>query len=112
LNDANPKTKSRLRFQQLNHIVDIIAPTLPSPSMIAILLTCFRHANVQGYFRVSTSRIARSSGVQVRQTKRLIDHLMSLGVLKFVKERRGSVPRTYQINYEYPRGVTHDTTNT
>jgi hypothetical protein len=108
---TSSKAKSTKRFEQLNQIVDEIAQKLGSSAMIAILLTCFRHAMPNGCFRVSVERIAKSSGMKKRQGQRWMDELESLGVIELLKEKQGSIPRIYRINFSYRHGVTHDTTN-
>jgi len=103
------KKKSERRFEQLNMIVDDIAPTLPTPSHVAILLCCFRHGRGAGYFRVSTNRLAKSSCIGKRQVQRVIDDFEKTGIIELVTEHQGPIPRTYRITFKRFNGDTHDT---
>lgn len=107
----DPKRKSTKRFEQLNRIVDIIAPTLPTPSHVAVLLCCFRHGRENGYFRVSTPRLAKTVGLKNRRVQDIIDSLVKLNVLEFVSEHIGPIPRTYKINYKVADGAARCTIN-
>jgi|SRR6056297_1908071 len=104
-----PKKKSQKRFEQLNRIVDDIAPTLPTSTHVAALLVCFRHGRGAGFFRVSTRRLAKSIGVKVRQTKSILDDLEQAGVIVLTKEHQGPIPRTYRITFKPANGAAHCT---
>ncbi|MDV6034057.1 MAG: hypothetical protein F9B45_28980 [Phycisphaera sp. RhM] len=93
----SPKRKSQKRFEQLNRIVDDIAPTLPSSTHTAVLLVCFRHARQGGAFRVSTRRIADAAGVTPRWVQKVLDDLEQLGVVTLCEEHKGPIPRQYRI---------------
>lgn len=100
-----PKRKSQKRFEQLNQIIDDIAPTLPSPTHLAVLMICFRHGRQGGYFTVSTNRIAKSARLARRQTRRIIDDLETVGVIEMVSEHQGPIPRKYRITGRRANGV-------
>lgn len=91
------KRKSSERFEQLNLIVDEVAPKLPTPAHVAVLFCCFRHARERGHFQVSTRRIATSSKVSERHAKRIIDDLERLQVIAMEREHQGPIPRRYRI---------------
>lgn len=102
-----PKRKSQQRFQQLNRIVDDIAPTLPSASHVAVLLCCYRHARTGGAFQVSTKRIAEACRLSHRQVRRVIDDMETGGVIEMTKEHEGPIPRRYRITGQVLNGDTH-----
>jgi hypothetical protein len=97
---SNAKSKSQKRFEQLNRIVDRIAPTLQTPSQVAVLLVCYRHAFERGHFRVSIRRIADATRLSTRQVMRVMDQLRRLGVIDLLEEHRGPVPAQYRITGE------------
>ncbi len=101
------KGKSQRRFEQLNIIVDKIAPTLRTPTHVAVLLVCFRHGRGRGYFRASTSRVAASVGIKKRQAVNIFDALEKAGVIELVEEHKGPVPRTYKITFRDANGALH-----
>src|SRR6056297_3047546 len=92
-----PKRKSQQRFEQLNFLVDVVAPSLTKPSQVAAILACYRHATPSGTFRVSTERLARSISVSHRQARRIMDELVDLDVLVVASEHSGPVPRQYRF---------------
>lgn len=105
----NPKRRSQKRFEQLNLIVDKIAPALPTSTHVAVLMICFRHGGSHGEFRVSTARIACSACVSERQAKRVINELERAEVIELLEEHQGPIPRQYRITGKVPNGDTHDT---
>ncbi|MCO8121457.1 helix-turn-helix domain-containing protein [Stieleria sp. TO1_6] len=103
------KRKSQKRFEQLNRIIDDIAPTLPSASHLAVLLICFRHGRQAGFFRASTKRIAKSARLSERHVKRIINDLETAGVVRLEAEHNGPIPRSYRITGQTANGDTHVT---
>jgi hypothetical protein len=103
------KKKSARRFEQLNAIVDDIAPKLPSVSHVAVLLCCFRHGRGLGFFRVSTQRIAKATNLQRRRVQYILDDLERLGAVVLVSEHQGPIPRTYRIPFTSVNGALHCT---
>jgi len=101
------KQKSDKRWKQFNHLIDTIATTLPSASHVAVVSTCFRHANEDGFFGVSTNRIARSTRLSKRHVQRILDELESSVVLRLVKEHQGPLPRRYKFTGRTANGDTH-----
>ncbi len=91
------KRKSAMRFEQLNQIVDDIAPSLPTPAHVAVLFCCYRHARELGHFQVSTNRIAQSTKVSPRHARRIIDDLEQWKVIEMEREHNGPIPRQYRI---------------
>jgi|GEM_PF-2171833 len=106
---APPKRKSLKRFEQLNHIVDVVSPTLPSASHVAVLLICYRHAREGGSFTVSTKRIANACRLSERHTKRIVDDLEATGVIVMESEHAGPIPRKYRITGQPANGDTRVT---
>lgn len=106
-----PKRKSQKRFEQLNEIVDVIAPTLPTASHVAVLLCCFRHGRGAGYFRASTARIAKSTALKRRRVQYILDELEAMNVIVLKAEHQGPIPRTYQIRLSV-NGAPHCTIKT
>ena len=102
-----PKRKSQKRFEQLNHIVDNVAPTLASASHVAVMLICYRHAREGGTFQVSNRRIAHSAGVTERHVKRVMGDLESCGAIELQREHQGPIPRRYRITGRSANGDTH-----
>lgn len=102
-----PKRKSQKRFEQLNHIVDNVAPTLKSASHVAVLLVCYRHAWTGGTFQISNRRIADSAGTTHRHARRVMDDLEAAGVIELVAEHQGPIPRRYRITGRSANGVSH-----
>ncbi|MEO1616828.1 MAG: hypothetical protein AAFV88_13310 [Planctomycetota bacterium] len=107
-----PKRKSQKRWEQLNRIIDDVAPSLPSASHVAVLMICFRHGRQGGFFRVSTSRIAKSSKLSDRHVKRILDDLEKSGVISLEAEHKGPTPRTYRITGRAANGDAHVTNST
>lgn len=98
-----------MRFEQLNRITDMIGPTLPSASHVAVLHVAWRHAGPRGHFSVSTKMLARQCRLSNRQAGRLIDDLERLGVIKEVCDHKGPIPKRYQITGRAAaNGDTHD----
>lgn len=93
---SSAKRKSSKRFEQINKLVDEISPQLKSPSQVAVLLVCWRHAR-DSCFQVSTRRIAKSVGLGWRQVTRIMDALELIGILVLVKESEGPIPKRYRI---------------
>lgn len=91
------KRKSEMRFEQLNQLVDDIAPTLPTPAHVAVLFCCYRHARERGHFQVSTKRISASTKVSPRHARRIIDDLEQLKVIELMREHNGPIARQYRI---------------
>ena len=91
--------KTSVRFQQLNKLVDDIGPTLQT-SQFAVVMVCYRHAKKQGYFCVSCRRIAKSTNLSIRQVNRLMQQLISLGVIERIHDHRGPRPVVHRIKYE------------
>ncbi|KAA5543580.1 hypothetical protein FYK55_10215 [Roseiconus nitratireducens] len=94
------KRKSQRRFEQLNRIVDVIAPTLPTSTHVAVLLVCFRHARQGGAFQVSTRRIADAVNIKRRRAQYVLDELIELGVVAITEEHKGPIPRKHRITGE------------
>lgn len=99
------KRKSQKRWEQFNRIVDVVAPSLPTSTHVAVLLCCFRHGRQGGYFRASTKRIAESAGLKKRQTQYILDELEQLGVITFISEHKGPIPRVYQVTFKPANGA-------
>ncbi len=92
-----PKRRSQKRFEQLNHLVDNVAPSLPSATHTAALLCCYRHAKPSGVFSVSTDRLAAAIGVKRRRMQQIFDELESLGVIRLIEPHKGPLPAKYLI---------------
>lgn len=104
-----PKRKSTQRFEQLNLLVDVVCPSLTSPSHVAVVMVCYRHARENGEFQVSTERIARAVRLSERHVKRVLDDLERASVLKMKLEHRGPIPRRYRFTGKPANGDTHVT---
>lgn len=104
-----PKRKSAKRFEQLNVIVDEVAPQLPTPTHLAVLLCCFRHGKGVGYFRASTDRLARTVGLKKRRIQDILDELQQMKVIDLVQEHKGPLPRVYRIGFYEANGALHCT---
>lgn len=100
-----PKRKSTRRFEQFNVLVDQVGPLLPTPTHLAVLLVAFRHGKGNGYFRVSTERIAQSVGLKKRRVAKVIDDLQRLQVLQQVQEHQGRWAAVYRINFTEVNGA-------
>ncbi len=94
---ADARRKSTMRFEQLNQLVDDIAPTLPTTAHVAVLFCCYRHARELGHFQVSTRRISEATKVSERHVKRVINDLERGSVIKMEREHQGPIPRQYRI---------------
>jgi hypothetical protein len=97
--------RSYQRFQQFNCLVDSVAGQLPTPTHIAVMLCCFRHGREGGYFRVSTSRLAKSVGLRRRRVQAVLDDLQAAGVIELVSEHNGPVPRVYRFRFTEANGA-------
>jgi len=105
--ERKPKEKSRKRFQQVNMLCDEVLRNLPSATSGLVLLVCWRHADEDGCFCLSASRIAQSIGKSERQTRRTMNELKKLGAIKLVEKAIGTRPTTYAITGS-PRGDIRD----
>jgi hypothetical protein len=103
------KRKSFQRFEQLNHLVDIVAASLKSSSHVAVALVCYRHARENGVFGVSTKRLSDTTRLSTRQVRRVLDDLEKASVIKMVKEHDGPLPRKYKFTGRPSNGDTHVT---
>lgn len=99
-----------VRFEQLNRLVDEISPQLPSSTHVAVLLCCYRHARRDGSFCISTTRLARSVVLGIRQVKRILRNLEKLKAIELVSEHQGPVPRRYRISGIVEKAVDSDIT--
>jgi hypothetical protein len=105
------KKKSQKRFEQVNHLVDNVLPTAPNGIARLILLVGWRHADEHFRFRKSSKELALTCGVTKRHVQRVLDEMLSEGVIKIVSKPLGSIPTTYRITGEKfkARGDTHVT---
>lgn len=104
-----PRRKAAKRFEQLNVLVDHVGPHLPTPTHLAVLLVAFRHGRGNGYFRVSTERIAQSVNLKKRRVVDIIDDLQRLEVIQLVQAHQGPLPAIYRINFREANGALHCT---
>ncbi len=104
-----PKRKSEKRFEQFNLLIDEVGPKLPTPAHLAVLLVAFRHGKGNGYFRISTGRIAESVTLKKRRVVDIIDDLERLQVIQFVQPHKGPLPAVYRINFREVNGELHCT---
>jgi hypothetical protein len=100
---ATSKSKSTLRFQQLNHIVDRLLRLLPARHGLA-LLVFYRHADRHRRFRVSARDLAKTMGIHQRTARNLFDELEGWSVIRMVEPQRGTIPRVFQITGKVDRG--------
>ncbi len=107
------KRKSHMRFEQVNHLVDRVLPTLPGQIEGLVLMVGWRHANSKSQFRKSTCELARTCGITKRHMQRVLDRMEESGVIKTVSQQRGTIPRIYEITGHVwsPRGDTHVTSS-
>ena len=101
---TTPKRKSSRRFEQLNLIVDEIAPSLRSPSQVAVLFACYRHALPSGKFAICTARIAKSAKLSHRQARRVLDELEALTVIESLSDHVGPIAKQYRITGKRANG--------
>ena len=103
------KRKSHMRFEQVNHLVDKVLPTLPGQIEGLVLMVGWRHANIKFQFRKSLSELAQTCGISKRHMQRVLERMEKGGVIKTVSPPRGSIPRVYQITGRLwsPTGDTH-----
>jgi hypothetical protein len=98
MNKPTQKQKSHKRFQQVNALIDVVAPKLGNPTLIAVLLVCWRHADERGYFELSFGRIATSAGVSRRNAIRAIQALVSAQAIKTVAVGSGIRASRYRFS--------------
>jgi hypothetical protein len=91
------KNKSRKRFEQVNHLVDVVLPTSTNRVASLVLLVGWRHADVNNKFRKSAKELAVACGVTKRHIQRVLDEMLSEGVIEIVSKPLGSIPTTYRI---------------
>lgn len=101
------KRKSSQRFEQLNRLVDNVAPSLPSPSHVAVAMVCYRHARENGAFQVSTKRIATSAAIHPRHARRILDDLEKWLVIEMTKDHTGPIPKRYRFTGRLANRDTH-----
>jgi hypothetical protein len=106
--ERKSKEKSSMRFQQVNVLCDQVVRNLPNASSGLVLLVCWRHADEDGVFCLSVSRIAQSIGKSERQIKRTMIELQKVGAIKLIKPAIGTRAPTFVLTGN-PRGDTHDT---
>lgn len=84
------KRRNEMRWQQGQMIFEEIAPTLPSPSYVAVLAYCwFRARNRDCIFSESSEQISQATKVSVRHVKRILGDLESAGVIVLTEASRG-----------------------
>lgn len=91
------KSKSRQRFEQLNHIIDEIIGKLPLSVHGLVLIVCWRHADQHGKFSLSHQRIADAMNISRRSAIRFMKALEKSGAIKRLKKGSGITPSKYQI---------------
>ena len=89
------------RWEQFNYLVDVVCPQFKSATYSMVLLACFRHGRGLGYFRVSTSRIAKSALTSKRWGQRVLDDFEEYGLIELIEPEKGTIPRTYRIRFFY-----------
>lgn len=89
------------RWPQNNYLVDVICPQLKSATYGLVLMTCFRHGRGLGYFRVSSTRIAKSACTSKRWVQRILDDFEAYGLIELKEPRRGVIPPTFRIRFSY-----------
>ncbi|MEL6108123.1 MAG: hypothetical protein AAFU85_19020, partial [Planctomycetota bacterium] len=103
-----PKRKSHKRFEQLNHLVDVVLPTL-DPTEQRAMFVFYRHANGKGRFRVSAKRLAETLNVTKRGAQKVFDRMETKQVIAMTEERQGTIPRQYVITGRIARDEPRDT---
>jgi hypothetical protein len=102
----NGSKKNAQRWEQMNYLVDEIAPKLKNATYIAVLWVCFRNGKGFGYFRVSAVRIAKCARTSKRNVQRILDDLERWGVIELTTEHKGPIPRTYRFRFvQNPAGL-------
>lgn len=95
--NTDQNKKSIGRFQQINHVADKIAPSLKTPSMVAIMMVAVRHSDLEGVFTLSTERFANCCRLSKPQVTRLLRYLTREGVLFTQRKALGKLPPSRRI---------------
>lgn len=97
--EPSDRKKARIRFKQINTIVDLLFPLCPSPAHAALLVIAWRDADVQGRFSMSQSQIGKLIGKTPRHTSRLIADLVRLGAIRVLRREQGRRPPIYKLTF-------------
>ena len=101
------KRRNEMRWEQGRRIVDIISPTLPTASHVAVLMYCwFRARGRECAFSEARSQIAKATRLSEESVKRLLRDLERGGVIKTteVSLGRGNVCRRIVTGMPYSVG--------
>ncbi len=95
------KGKSNRRWTQYNAIVDKLLRRLPTRHGLAVMV-CFRHADVEKRFRMSSKDLAKTLGIHLRSARTLLDELIEWDVITVIEPQRGTIPRTFKFTGKPP----------
>ena len=97
----SPKRKSQKRFEQMNHLCDVVIPSLPpnQSSHRAALLLLFRHASGGGGFKVSAGRLAKMLGVGERRAREVIGDLRRWGLIEHLPDHDTPLARAHRFTF-------------
>ncbi len=91
------KSKSRQRFEQLNHITDHMISKLPTATHGLVLVVCWRHADQNQVFELSHSRIADALGVSRRHIVDVMVDLQAVDSIRLLRKGGGTRASRYKI---------------
>src|SRR6056297_1818988 len=99
--NQSPKRKSSKRFEQFNHLCDVVLPSLPGNEVShrAALLVFFRHAGPSGGFKLSAGRLAAALGIKERRTRAIFNELREWGLIEHSPKHDTPVVKAHRITF-------------
>lgn len=95
------KRTSQKRFEQLNHLMDTVFPSLPSNAGAhrCLLAFAFRHAGPSGGFCIDNQRVAKAIGRDRRTVRRCLRDLEAWKLIVACPENNVRRVKAYKITY-------------
>lgn len=95
------KHTSQKRFEQLNHLMDTVFPSLPGNAGAhrSLLAYVFRHAGPSGGFCVDNLRIANAIGRDRRTVRRCLRDLEAWRMIVACPDKNVRRVKAYKITY-------------
>jgi hypothetical protein len=111
-----PKRKNDMRWEQGRMLLSKVAPTLPTPSHVAVLMVCWFHGSGRACrFSVANCQIAAATKLSLSSVKRIMADLINGGVIETKKDSIGrgfACERVVTGNsYAPKKGIASDTRN-
>ena len=94
---SKPRSRSRKRFEQINHLVDDSFAKMPTATHAAALVEAWRHADSYGRFALSRQRLADTLGISKRHASSIVSTLVAKGYMTMLRKATGTRPPVYKL---------------